>query len=426
MSVHMLTDSWNITNNSPLLSHNFIDDIILMSSSLIALILGSTSDHLNQSRADSKRNLNEAQSLVDASAIGIIQTSCDGTIHYANSYAGRMLNSEEPMVGTRLQNYVKYDHEQQVESMLYAARLSNNVEFELPIKADKTSDLWRLAVAKYQSAAEGRKEYLTISIVDLSSARRREASRLRIESERLQNEAQEQILNLTSAMLSDANNLAMAVSGTAVQARKTSALDITMFHDVLSRIESVCIETSSMFERYRRASGSELPDANISCDANEIMRLSLQALAKDPRLVLRNTPPMTPIFVACDPSFIRFAIEQVIANSLESSVGKTILEISMKANHNLDTVAIRIQDDGPGITTDDLPRVTTPFFTRKTRGRGLGLSTVASGLQKIGGRIQFESQPGLGTCVTLEFPASTQAQPRQMLQPNSKIQPAGV
>ena len=153
------------------------------------------------------------------------------------------------------------------------------------------------------------------------------------------------------------------------------------------------------------------------------MRLSLQALAKDPRLVLRNTPPMTPIFVACDPSFIRFAIEQVIANSLESSVGKTILEISMKANHNLDTVAIRIQDDGPGITTDDLPRVTTRFFTRKTRGRGLGLSTVASGLQKIGGRIQFESQPGLGTCVTLEFPASTQAQPRQMLQPNSKIQP---
>ena len=138
---HMLSDSWNITNNSPLLSHNFIDDIILMSSSLIALILGSTFRPLESITSRSKRNLNEAQSLVDASAIGIIQTSCDGTIHYANSYAGRMLNSEEPMVGTRLQNYVKYDHEQQVESMLYAARLSNNVEFELPIKADKTSDL---------------------------------------------------------------------------------------------------------------------------------------------------------------------------------------------------------------------------------------------------------------------------------------------
>ena len=404
MSVHIVADSWILTQTNLLLTHHLTDQAILLSSAFIALSLGVTSDNLTNSRVRAQRNLNEVQSLVDASATGIVRTSCNGKIFYSNANCARMLNTDHAIIGTQLQEYVLPNHRRRLETMLRAARLTNVVEFELPIIAGDTRELWRLAVATYQPATEGRREYLTISIIDLSSARRREESRLRTESERLQQEAQEQISNLTSALLSDANNLAMAVSGTATQARKTRSLDPSMFDEVLGRIETVCIETSSMFERYRRASGTEMPDPNSNCDVTSVLRDLLESRKNDPRLALVLDLPSSPIFAACDVNFMRFAIDQVVLNSLESSAEETNLEISIQQNQCDGNVAIHIQDDGPGIDPDDLPQVTKPFFTRKARGRGLGLATIATGMERLNGSVNIESTFGNGTTVTLTFP----------------------
>ena len=404
LSVHIVADSWTLSESHSLFTHHLTDKVILLSSALIALSLGVTSDNLTYTRVRAQRNLNEVQSLVDASATGIIRASCNGEIFYSNAYCARMLNTDDAIIGTQLQEYVLPNHRRRLETMLRAVRMTNVVEFELPIIAGATGELWRLAVATYQPATEGRREYLTISIIDLSSARRREESRLRSESERLQQEAQEQISNLTSALLSDANNLAMAVSGTATQARNTRSLDPLMFDEVLGRIESVCIETSSMFERYRRASGSEMPDPNSNCDVTNVLQELLESRKNDPKLALVLDHPSSPISVACDVNFMRFAIDQVVLNSLESSAGLTNLEISIKQNQCDGNVAIHIQDDGPGIDPDDLPQVTKPFFTRKARGRGLGLATIASGMQRLNGSVNIESTLGNGTTVTLTFP----------------------
>jgi two-component system, NtrC family, sensor histidine kinase HydH len=71
-------------------------------------------------------------------------------------------------------------------------------------------------------------------------------------------------------------------------------------------------------------------------------------------------------------------------------------------------VRMKVCDDGCGIPPESLHHVFDPFFTTKKRGQGtgLGLTMVAQIVRNHGGRIELESEPGRGTCVTLCWPAA--------------------
>jgi signal transduction histidine kinase len=70
-------------------------------------------------------------------------------------------------------------------------------------------------------------------------------------------------------------------------------------------------------------------------------------------------------------------------------------------------VYIRVEDDGKGISSGDLPRIFEPFFTTKQDGHGvgLGLSTVYGIIEHHNGTITVDSEPGQGTCFTIRLPA---------------------
>jgi PAS domain S-box-containing protein len=69
-------------------------------------------------------------------------------------------------------------------------------------------------------------------------------------------------------------------------------------------------------------------------------------------------------------------------------------------------VRITIADDGMGIPKENLGRIFDPYFTTKTKGSGLGLSTARSIVRKHNGHITVESEPGAGTTVRVYLPAS--------------------
>ncbi|HEY3863186.1 MAG TPA: hybrid sensor histidine kinase/response regulator [Verrucomicrobiae bacterium] len=70
---------------------------------------------------------------------------------------------------------------------------------------------------------------------------------------------------------------------------------------------------------------------------------------------------------------------------------------------------IRFQDDGPGISEENLAKIFNPFFTTKPvgKGTGLGLSLSYGIIQEHGGSITAESQPGHGTTFIIELPITT-------------------
>lgn len=103
-------------------------------------------------------------------------------------------------------------------------------------------------------------------------------------------------------------------------------------------------------------------------------------------------------------------IQQVLMNLLTNaqdameSIPETrrrTIRISATAfrQDELDWVRITVADEGEGIPPSFQGRVFDPFFTTKPKykGTGLGLSVSYGIVQEHGGRLWFETQPGIGT-----------------------------
>jgi len=69
-------------------------------------------------------------------------------------------------------------------------------------------------------------------------------------------------------------------------------------------------------------------------------------------------------------------------------------------------IRLTVQDNGTGMPPEVVARLGEPFFTTKGEGRGtgLGLASVRSILDNLGGQLQVESAPGQGTTFHLEIP----------------------
>ena len=65
-----------------------------------------------------------------------------------------------------------------------------------------------------------------------------------------------------------------------------------------------------------------------------------------------------------------------------------------------------ITDTGVGMSDETRRRALEPFFTTRPTAAGLGLATTAGIVQGIGGHIELESQPRMGTTVHLYLPAA--------------------
>jgi PAS domain S-box-containing protein len=74
-----------------------------------------------------------------------------------------------------------------------------------------------------------------------------------------------------------------------------------------------------------------------------------------------------------------------------------------------DYVKVSIRDFGIGIPKEIMPRIFDPFYTTKTKGHGLGLATCYSIINRHGGCIDVESEPGKGSTFHIYLPASSEA-----------------
>ena len=63
-----------------------------------------------------------------------------------------------------------------------------------------------------------------------------------------------------------------------------------------------------------------------------------------------------------------------------------------------------VQDEGAGMSPEVRERTFEPFFTTKARGTGLGLTICRRIAEVHGGDIELESEPDVGTTVTVTLP----------------------
>lgn len=134
----------------------------------------------------------------------------------------------------------------------------------------------------------------------------------------------------------------------------------------------------------------------------ELLQWDLQQICVHPSLVIDEALPP----VAIDSVMIGQVFTNLVRNALHAMrdvpVADRVLRIS--AIIDLDQrVAVRVQDSGAGISSDDQLKLFTPFFTTKPSGMGVGLAMCRSILELHAGSLYLEHSDARGStfCFTL-------------------------
>jgi PAS domain S-box-containing protein len=108
--------------------------------------------------------------------------------------------------------------------------------------------------------------------------------------------------------------------------------------------------------------------------------------------------------------------DQLVTNLISNAVkygGGEPVEVTVREDGSADLVHLEVRDHGPGIDPSMLERIFQPFqrgVTGDSRipGLGLGLYVVKMIVESHGGTVRVDSQPGRGSCFTVQLPRAAQ------------------
>ncbi|HPD55971.1 MAG TPA: ATP-binding protein [Smithellaceae bacterium] len=98
-------------------------------------------------------------------------------------------------------------------------------------------------------------------------------------------------------------------------------------------------------------------------------------------------------------------ILDIAENSIRA--GAKIVEIEIDENDAKDLLCVKINDNGSGMTKEEMEKIHDPFYTtKKVRRVGLGIPLLNDAAQRAGGKLIIKSEKGLGTSVEATFQLS--------------------
>ena len=93
----------------------------------------------------------------------------------------------------------------------------------------------------------------------------------------------------------------------------------------------------------------------------------------------------------------------LISNSIKSVIPGIEGRIRISGRESGNKALIEFQDNGKGMSREELTRAMEPFYTKSINGIGIGLAIVKKLVEQNGGLMEMASACGEGTCVRLTF-----------------------
>jgi two-component system, NtrC family, nitrogen regulation sensor histidine kinase GlnL len=163
---------------------------------------------------------------------------------------------------------------------------------------------------------------------------------------------------------------------------------------------------------FNQGEALRLGSLNIHRVLDEVLELlSMDPIAAGVKLE-RSYDPSIPELRA-DPDRLTQVFLNLGRNALQAldGEGTLLVETRMALDHRLSarsgsvpTVQVTVADDGPGIEPEVFEQLSTPFFTTRLGGTGLGLAVSRHWIARHGGALRVESEPGCGTRARVSLP----------------------
>jgi two-component system NtrC family sensor kinase len=191
-------------------------------------------------------------------------------------------------------------------------------------------------------------------------------------------------------------------AGSAV-AEKAASLKSTL-EQTLQVAQSACQRMDSLVRTMRRF--ANLDHAPLRrADIRDCIESTLALLNHELRGEIRVVKDFGSVAgIECYPLELNQLFTCLLMNSIEAISGAG--DIRIRTWETEDRLMVRVADSGRGIASEHIGKVFDPGFTTKGVGvgTGLGLPTCQKIVEKHLGTIEIESQPGVGTVVTVGLP----------------------
>lgn len=240
-------------------------------------------------------------------------------------------------------------------------------------------------------------ERLVVTVVDISETRG-------LQRQLDQAQKMEALGRLAGGVAHDFNNLLTALSGYAEFIKDATDPQGPIHEDVTQMMD--CIDRATLLTK-QLLNFSRKNEQNVEeFDGGHRLRELFPFLRRviPPRIELVVDTPDEDIWIQVNRSQFDNAIMNLVTNAIDAIPEHGTIHMTGRRVHDL--VQIRVRDSGRGMKPEVVARALEPFFTTKETGKGtgLGLANVYGMVQRSRGRLEVQSEPGVGTEILLEFP----------------------
>lgn len=284
---------------------------------------------------------------------------------------------------------------------------------------------------KWSRALEEREAQLQDLTLDLERRVRARTAALNFANERLSAEIErreatqaalrhsqkiEALGQLTSGIAHDFNNILAAVlGGFRVIQNRTKNPSISQIAEMGQKAAQRGAALVQQLLAFAREEDLVLQRVDLVPQISEVRDLIENGIKGEIQLNIQAEPDVW--VVETNPAQLQAALLNLAVNANDAMKGRGRLDIAFSnqpaggAEHptemaGRDAVKITITDNGPGMSSQVLQRVTEPFFTTKPAGAGtgLGLAMVQRFVRQSGGALRITSRVGQGTTISLILP----------------------
>ena len=136
----------------------------------------------------------------------------------------------------------------------------------------------------------------------------------------------------------------------------------------------------------------------------EETRKNLKLLFDSQNIKFIIEPQQEEIFINGDYNRLNQVILNIIKNSIEAKDENKNSYIKIYTKQNNNKIKIYIEDNGVGISKENMKRISEPFFTTKQNGTGLGVLLSQEIINAHDGKLEYKSKEKEGTIVTITLP----------------------
>ena len=195
--------------------------------------------------------------------------------------------------------------------------------------------------------------------------------------------------------------------------RQDVSLEPKDIQELLTAVEENARRCSHIVDsllQFGRRKKPRFQETDVAEVINRALEFTSSHLSKKEINIVRDFT--LPLYSQADPIQLEQVFINIIINSEQSLEKNGQIEIKSEIrNYNeRKFVFITFQDNGRGISKDNLSKIFDPFFSTKEpgQGSGLGLSISYGIIKSHGGEIEINSKPGEGTTVIVKLPIKSQ------------------